>query len=494
MLGVIQRYKYNFGWLVAALVTGFSLIFLNEFVLVWLMGIVAVVTLTVAHPLASLTVLMILAPLRTLIATESSIQLPLDIGQILFIVFLLSYAIYTLRERPRIRLRITPVHIALLGVICATALTLLSAGSVSLWLSEWLKWVIMLVIVLLIGMLSVNWQWYMRILIAAGVANALVGIYIFLGGSGADHLVINGRFFRAFGTFGQPNPFGGFLGLILPLALALSFISILRIWRGWRTAQHIDRSALIAAGLYGVAAAILAIGILTSWSRGAWLSTAGAIGIMIICFPRQWWQRFVLASAVIMAAGGIWFSGALPDAIAQRIASSTEEFFAFDDVRGVDITTANYSVVERLAHWQAALNMAQSNPWLGVGFGNYEIAYDQYRLINWDEPLGHAHNYYLNILAEGGIITAILFLTFWGVVVWVTLQTLHSPTAAVRFSALGLLGSWTYLLLHSFLDNLFVNNVFLHLGLLLGILLILYGHTWNVKKLELVCQPPVAQS
>ena len=48
--------------------------------------------------------------------------------------------------------------------------------------------------------------------------------------------------------------------------------------------------------------------------------------------------------------------------------------------------------------------MAGDRPWLGVGFGNYGAAYEEYALINWPDPLGHAHNYYLNLVAEIGFI------------------------------------------------------------------------------------------
>ena len=64
------------------------------------------------------------------------------------------------------------------------------------------------------------------------------------------------------------------------------------------------------------------------------------------------------------------------------------------------ITDSNFSVIERLAHWIAALRMWELSPWLGIGPGNYAAVYPQVRLPRWEEPLGHAHNIYLNVLAE----------------------------------------------------------------------------------------------
>jgi O-antigen ligase len=131
-------------------------------------------------------------------------------------------------------------------------------------------------------------------------------------------------------------------------------------------------------------------------------------------------------------------------------------------------------VVERLSHWQAALNMARTHPWLGVGMGNYEYAYPAHRLLNWQEPLGHAHNFYLNVLAEGGLVGLIGYGKVWLLTVILTWRAARHPDTSARLIVVGLLGSWTYLSVHSLFDNLYVNNVFLHIGVMLGIASVLY--------------------
>jgi O-antigen ligase len=168
----------------------------------------------------------------------------------------------------------------------------------------------------------------------------------------------------------------------------------------------------------------------------------------------------------------------------QRVTSSATELIAVRDVRGVDITSANYAVIERLAHWQAAQNMARAYPWFGVGLGNYEVAYNDFRLINWDEPLGHAHNYYLNILAEAGMIGILAYLGLWMSLMWFTWQARSHPDTVARSIIVGLFGSWTYLAVHSLLDNLYVNNLFLHLGVMLGLLAILYHQSHQFYQWE----------
>ena len=193
-------------------------------------------------------------------------------------------------------------------------------------------------------------------------------------------------------------------------------------------------------------------------------------------------KEVVLAVGVIV--GALFLTGRLPASVVARVTSATEELFAISDVRGVDITTTNYAVMERLAHWQAAINMATDHPWLGVGLGNYEVAYPAYRLINWKFPLGHAHNYYLNVLAETGIIGLFAYTVTWVAIFVLTWRVRRHPDTLARFTAIGLLGAWTYLSVHSLTDDLYVNNLFLHLGVMMGLLAVLHFQTWHHHRLR----------
>ena len=107
---------------------------------------------------------------------------------------------------------------------------------------------------------------------------------------------------------------------------------------------------------------------------------------------------------------------------------------------------------------------------MGVGFGNYEPAYEQYRLGVWEEPLGHAHNYYLNLIGEVGVIGLLGYLLlFWGAVFGQCLKLLRQLKGADRGIALGLLAAWTRYGVHHLVDKLYVNNVYLHIGVMLAL-------------------------
>jgi putative inorganic carbon (hco3(-)) transporter len=224
---------------------------------------------------------------------------------------------------------------------------------------------------------------------------------------------------------------------------------------------------------YSAAAVLMGAGIIFSWSRGSWSAFGVSILVMLLALPRKFWHGAALVGVVGALVGLLWLSGRLPASVVERINSATQETFSFTDVRGVDITPENYAVVERFAHWQAAINMATAHPWLGVGFGNYEVSYNTYNLMNWQLALGHAHNFYLNVFAETGIIGLVAYAALWLVIILLTWRVKQHPDPLSRLIGVGLLGTWTYLSIHSLTDNLYVNNVFIHIGVMLGLLSVL---------------------
>lgn len=473
MLATIDRRQM--GWAALAVIAGVVIAAQPPAVSGAGIAAVALALCLITTPFAALMLLLIIAPIRTLFATEAPFQLPLDAGQISLILLIGAWtaeALVNRRELPRVRW--TPVYLPVIGFFAAASLSAFTAVSMSAWLNEWLKWAQILLLIALVLDLGARVRdgraWLVFGLTVAGVANAVIGIYEYFGGSGALHLLVNGDNFRAFGTFGQPNPFGGFMGLIAPLALMAALGYALRAWQRWRHQRTLRLTEIVSSGFYGAAFALMVAGVFMSYSRGAWLAFAAALGVMLIALPRKTWYGLVLIGVGAALVIALWSSGRLPVSIVERISSFTQETFGVSDVRGVTITPANYAVVERLAHWQAAINMATANPWLGVGFGNYEAAYPAHSLMNWELALGHAHNYYLNVFAETGMIGLLTYIILWVVIAILTWRARRHPDAAARLTAVGLLGTWVYLAIHSLTDNLWVNNVFIHMGVALGLL------------------------
>jgi putative inorganic carbon (hco3(-)) transporter len=487
-IGFLSRIPVIVFWLIAASLGGIFIATQSPGMIIIVASVIAFAVLATISPLAAIIILLILAPMRTLIATEAVLQLPVDIGQIALIGLIIAWASQRIAHRePLVQTFWNPVSIVVLLYLILIGFTAFSSTSLSAWLNEWLKW--LQILVLITFALSYGgdrrWEWLLFGLTFSAVSNALVGIYEFFGGSGALHLLINDKYFRAFGTFGQPNPFGGFMGLVAPITLMAMLGYGKRLWEKWGLTQQFSSAYrdLFLVLFYGLATIIILAGIGMSWSRGGWFGLIGALLIVALALPRNTWRGLTLFVAIFGSVTLLWFAGIVPRSVIERLTTSTQEFFAFEDVRGIDITPENYAVAERLAHWQAAINMFTDNPWLGVGLGNYEVVYPDFRLINWQESLGHAHNYYLNILAEGGILGFLAYGKVWVVIIALSWRGRSHPDTLARFVVIGLMGSWAYLAIHSFFDNLYVNNLFLHIGLMFGMVAILYNQTRTYIRL-----------
>jgi len=438
---------------------------------------------------------LVLAPLKTLIETEGHYPLPLDVGQIALILTFGTWLMRSIADRRRIEVARSAVYVPLLIFLSGAGLSAWSSLSASGTLNELIKWGQMLALCALVITLSLPpWRrgstgsavgWIVSAILAAAVSQAIIGIYQFNGGSGAPHLwILDFQHFRAFGGFGQPNPFGAFMGLTLPLAIGATLGAGMHTWRLWResAARALVGSWVSLTGVYAVGAGIIGVGLIDSWSRGAWLGFAAAALTLVIFFPRRRWQGIALAAVGAAVLGFMMLTGLAPASLVARFTDFTQELTGYDDVRGQPISDANYAVLERLAHWQVALAIADDYPWLGVGFGNYEVAYPRYALMNWPLALGHAHNYYLNLLAETGVIGLSAYLVAWGSIVVLTMRALRKHTGFERGIALGLMGVWAHLAIHSVFDKLYVNNLFLHIGAMLGLIGVLLAVSAGTAK------------
>lgn len=470
--------------LIAALMGLLAAILPSSISMVALGGAVFVLCIS-ATPFAALTVLLICAPLRALIDVRSPGLLPLDAGQLGLLLMVGAWLIYRVaHKKPLFRFQYSPVLIAIGLFLAAGALSGFTAVNIGVWLNDWLKWVF--VFSLAAWVLSAgNWEWPLFALALAGIANALVGIWIYFGGSGAAHFMIDATHYRAFGTFEQPNPFGGFMGMLSPLFGAAAFGYFCASWRR-RSSRWPDAFRLAQAAFYMMAAGLTAIALIFSWSRGAWLAFGVAVVVVMAAMPRRIWVSVIITISIGALGFAALMSGRLPASITNRIGSAFTDLVSVSDVRGANVSAENYAVIERLAHWQAAVEMARLQPFTGIGLGNYEVVYPQVRLMAWNFPLGHAHNYYLNVLAEAGMIGLVAYGGMWCILAALTWRARRHPDTVASAIAAGLLGSWTYIAVHSMTDQLYVNYVFLHVGIMMGITALLHTHTWIPNRLKLL--------
>ncbi|MEN9936081.1 MAG: hypothetical protein RLZZ387_2660 [Chloroflexota bacterium] len=315
----------------------------------------------------------------------------------------------------------------------------------------------------LIGASTVRrpWQIYglAACLIAAPTAEAIVGLVQFATGDGPPTFRIapDSSFVRAYGTIGQPNSFAGYMNMAWPVAAALAIASV-RL-RGVGPAAQLALSAALWC-----AAALLLAALIASFSRGAWLGAAlGALGMAAVLG-----RRAALAAGLTLGAGvlalALGGAGLLPESVATRIASISRSVGLFD-AEGVTVTPENFAVVERMAHIQAGWRMLQERPVVGVGPGNYSIAYPEFAVGTWYISRGHAHNYYLHIAAEAGLAGLAAYLALIAAIAARAVIAVRATSATVaRSVTVGCCGMIVAVAGHNLFENLHVLNMGIQLA------------------------------
>ncbi len=415
----------------------------------------------------------------------------------------------------RLRLNVGFVPALVLFFLLALLLSFPNSINLQKAVEGVIKWLEMLLIILLVqeAMPRGRVRWLVWGLLAGGVLQAALGIYQFVFRIGPPNFLLLDRFMRAAGTFGQPNPFAGYLGLTLPVATALFLNVLSSFFTRSRAPEHARpgkpaapimpawAGSLAAIVAYGGVAAVIGLGLLASWSRGGWLGAAASLAVVLLFQIGRKIATAALAALAVLLAAGSALARFIPASLTDRLADLPAYMgLGMWDVVRQPVTNSNFSVIERLAHWIAALRMWELSPWFGIGPGNYAAVYPQVRLPRWEEPLGHAHNIYLNVLAENGLFGLFAYLVMWGGVVgWLVYQRSQMrksmagrpplrngpPLQSAPWNAallLGVLGIVVHLSVHHLFDYLYVQGMYLHLAL------------WLASAVALARRPPAVPS
>lgn len=217
----------------------------------------------------------------------------------------------------------------------------------------------------------------LSIVVIYGFMQAFLGI-----GVGQDQMVwTDGDVFpglktRVFSTWQNPNLLGGYFDLMLGVVAGLFFI----LKNKW------IRIAL--AVLFCLTAFCLSL----TYARGACLS----IGLVIAIYAAIY-NRKILAGLIVLAVILLLTDTTL----VERMTSI--------------FTKMDTSSEMRLAFWESTIAMILDHPLLGIGWGAYFMVYptyDYYMQGNFIKIV-HAHNMYLNIMAEIGLFGFVSFMAYY---------------------------------------------------------------------------------
>lgn len=383
-------------------------------------------------------------------------------------------------RRRTLRLSFSPVVVGVLIYGGALLLALQGALNLREGFAEVVKWgEVAVVLLVLRSMLPPQQaQWFVVALLVGGIGQALLGLYQFIFQIGPEWFIILGRFMRASGSFHQPNPYAGYLGLCLPVAASLALWNLNQFWSSLTQTPKSklqNPKFLVWSLFYTLATGVIGLGLLASWSRGGWMGAAVGLAIVVILRSRRAMVLGSVGGVLLLIA--LLLGSALPTWLPAPIAARLQDlpaYFGLGDVLDQPVTDENFAVIERVAHWVAAVRMWEEAPWLGIGPGNYATVYPTVRLPRWEEALGHAHNIYLNTLAESGLVGLGAYLLLWFMVIgWLWQQrrlALVQQAGWAAALAIGSLGVVGHSLIHNLFDNLFVQGSYLQVAFWLAAL------------------------
>lgn len=288
------------------------------------------------------------------------------------------------------------------------------------------------------------------VLVALGATEAFYGILEFL--SGRNRIFLYEKQFyldSATGTYINRNHFAGLMVLLLPVGL------------GWLLARRAPapsgagglRERLLAlAGarthktlLLGLAVALMGAGLALSFSRaGVVLGLLVMAGTVTLCrlapgrprFGRRWpglsWAAALALLALLpLTIRGPGRLGTMMEDVPQELAAGAG----------------------RTAVWASTLRIIADHPLLGTGLGTFGVVFPRYRPLEIQSTYTHAHQDYLQWLAETGAAGALAGLLLLGGLLMTARRALRSPGEATdRALAAGICAALAGFALHGLVD------------------------------------------
>ena len=203
---------------------------------------------------------------------------------------------------------------------------------------------------------------------------------------------------RASGPLDGIMVFSGILSIMIPLMVIATI----------KTDGLIKKSCFIV-----LAISILAL--LFNGTRSAWVTTfiLSFITSFVLVSNKK---KYILGILILTMAGSVIFSN-VPN---------------FNNRLKSIISFSDRSINERFICWEATISMFKDNPIIGIGIGNYREVYkNKYKPVNAHLTLQHAHNNFLQVLAEMGTLgfssylLMNIYFIYYGITGWIRKKNIY---------------------------------------------------------------------
>jgi O-antigen ligase len=247
------------------------------------------------------------------------------------------------------------------------------------------------------------------------------------------------------GTYVNRDHFAALLEMAFPLALLWA----VTLWRRWKARRADSFSPVLATiGLSSIAACLL-LGITFSSSRMAFISSASAGALVAGILVSGWAPRRTMKRIAWRWAAAI----VLPACLVVVLPTSGL-LDRYRDLAGTGQALGN----PRVEIWRDTVPMIAAYRWVGCGLGAFEYGFYRFNLHSPMDTVDFAHNDFLQIAAELGLIGAGLAVALALWIAWHLVKIVLRERGVEDWElAIGLLGALFAIGLHSFVEfNLYI--------------------------------------
>jgi O-antigen ligase len=241
-----------------------------------------------------------------------------------------------------------------------------------------------------------HWRGYFWFLMSLGFVVSILAILQYLTSNGKLYWVRTiHEGVMPYGPYVNRNHFAGFAELLIPMALVPLVLGKVR------------RERLFLVILFAL---VPIVALLLSASRGGIVSFAVQLVILfLLLLVRRIRSRYVLAGGLVVLCAVMAVSWIGVQQVLQR----------FSVIQTMEVTGS-----KRAAMREDAWRLFLDHPLLGTGLGTLEIVFPPYDSLYDGKVVNHAHNDYVEALAETGVVGGLCCAWFLGVVLLYSLKGL----------------------------------------------------------------------
>lgn len=253
------------------------------------------------------------------------------------------------------------------------------------------------------------------ITLVVGAITAGFGIY--------QHLILSVNRISSF--FNNPNPAGSYFAMYTMISLSLLVVCKKKIYR----------IGMVLPVALGAMATVFTL------SRGAFLGLIVSLVVLAFILAKNGAKK-ILPFAILIA---LVISIALPTEVVHR--------FELDQL----ISNSNQ---QRIYMFETAWKMFKESPLFGKGPGSFRVLYPVYKHPQAWDGFDHAHNIYLHIMAEIGVLGLAAFLWVAGVLAKRTARIIscEGSSSVSLAAALSALLSCVAVAVHGLVDATFLDS------------------------------------